>query len=508
MTTACIAATEDRVDAPRSFGVGTMPVIGGALAFLVLTLAVFWHQLARIQADDASPRWAELRWGYLVLLMLCIPLETLAATCRTRVVAGVLHPGLGFWTCLRAEWVNVAMNLLTPAHLGGGPGQIYIMGRAGVRAGTALTISLLGFLGTMVGLMAMGLYTLLATSAHPGGPLFAGSVGCLAAVAGSMLAAGLWPHGFRAGLGWLSRGLWRLAGRRVRLEPWWPPGDPSTGPAVDQLPHSAATLADIVYTYQADVRRFLRVGKLRFVAVCLLSLAFLFSRCLLPYLCLRFLGIEGSSFADTLERQTGLVFLVFFAPTPGGAGVAEAVSLAAMGDVVRAGFAPYYNLLWRFATAYLPALAGLVCLAVALAQDAHRALRRRGPDLVGWCPPSEDRSALRPVGDLAHVADEVGQVLVAQHLPDGRGLARVEPVVVEVAQRSVPTLSATGASSRRRCVWRSSGVSVSRYASAAAVTIRHTAHISPSGGVLAGLPEPTCSSSPGATSRCCAHRTQ
>jgi hypothetical protein len=369
----------ERVVTPRPLGIGGTPVVGGALAFLGLTLAVFWHQLHRIQAGDASPRWSELRWGYLVLLILCLPLETLAAAWRTRIVARVLQPGLRFWTCLQAEWVNVAMNLLTPAHLGGGPGQIYIMGREGVRPGTALTISLLGFLGTMIGLVAMGLYTLLATRAHPGGPLFAGSVGCLAAVAGGMLAAGLWPHGFRAGLGWLSRGLWRLAGRRGRLEPWWPPSDPRTGPPADHLPHAAATLADIVYTYRADVSRFLRLGKTRFAAVCLLSLGFLFSRCLLPFLCLRFLGIEGSSFGDTLERQAGLVFLVFFAPTPGGAGVAEAVSLAAMGDVVPAGFAPYYNLLWRFATAYLPAVAGLVCLALALAQDAHRALRRRGP---------------------------------------------------------------------------------------------------------------------------------
>jgi len=49
-----------------------------------------------------------------------------------------------------------------------------------------------------------------------------------------------------------------------------------------------------------------------------------------------------------------------------------------MSQVVPAGFAPYYNLLWRFTTAYLPAMAGLFCLALALAQDAQRALRRRG----------------------------------------------------------------------------------------------------------------------------------
>ena len=362
----------------RSLEIAGAPVLWGTVGFLLLTGAVFWYQLQRIQAGDVSPRWSDLRWAYLVAVLVCLPLETLAAAWRTRVVAGLLHPGLGFWTCLQAEWVNVALNLLTPAHLGGGPGQIYIMGRAGVPPGTALTISLLGFLGTMIGLVAMGLYTLVATSAHPGGLLFAGSVGSLAVMAGGMAAAGLWPDGFRSGLGSLSRGLWRLVGRSGQLQPWWPPSDSRSGPPVDHLPRLAAMLADLVYTYRADVGRFLRLGKRRFVAVCLLSLAFLVARCLLPFLCLRFLGLQGSSVGDTLERQAGLVFLVFFAPTPGGAGLAEAVSLSTMGDVVPAGFAPYYNLLWRFTTAYLPALAGLSCLALALARDAHRALRRRG----------------------------------------------------------------------------------------------------------------------------------
>jgi len=42
-----------------------------------------------------------------------------------------------------------------------------------------------------------------------------------------------------------------------------------------------------------------------------------------------------------------------------------------MAEVVPVGFAPYYNLLWRFSTAYLAAMAGLLCLLHALARDAR-----------------------------------------------------------------------------------------------------------------------------------------
>jgi uncharacterized membrane protein YbhN (UPF0104 family) len=78
-----------------------------------------------------------------------------------------------------------------------------------------------------------------------------------------------------------------------------------------------------------------------------------------------------------VEAQMALIFLVFFAPTPGGAGIAEGASLAIMADIVPAGIAPYYNLLWRFSTTYLAALAGVLCLGRALTRDASRIIRRQ-----------------------------------------------------------------------------------------------------------------------------------
>ena len=54
-----------------------------------------------------------------------------------------------------------------------------------------------------------------------------------------------------------------------------------------------------------------------------------------------------------------LQFLTYLAPTPGSAGIAEGASLWIMGGIVPLGFAPYYNLLWRFSTVYLAAAAGL-----------------------------------------------------------------------------------------------------------------------------------------------------
>jgi uncharacterized membrane protein YbhN (UPF0104 family) len=136
----------------------------------------------------------------------------------------------------------------------------------------------------------------------------------------------------------------------------------------------AARLVDILYTYRRDAGRFLAHGKLAFVAVVICTFGFLLTRCVMAYFALRFLGLEAG-FAEVIEIQVALIFIVYFAPTPGAAGVAESASFVAMGGIVTAGFAPYYNLLWRFLTGYLQALAGLLFLARALVQDARSAIR-------------------------------------------------------------------------------------------------------------------------------------
>jgi uncharacterized membrane protein YbhN (UPF0104 family) len=109
-----------------------------------------------------------------------------------------------------------------------------------------------------------------------------------------------------------------------------------------------------------------------------LSTVFLGARVLLAILAVLFLGLGGpqsigtASLQHIAENQLQLIFVMFFAPTPGGAGLAEGASLSIMADIVPPGVAPHYNLLWRCSTTYLAAVAGLLCLGWALIKDTSR----------------------------------------------------------------------------------------------------------------------------------------
>jgi uncharacterized protein (TIRG00374 family) len=361
-------------------GIGCGKLLAGGLGFVLLTVGIFWYQFHLIQVGDQAPRWNQLQWGYLFLILLCLPIETVSSGLRIWLLCRVLQPGVGLWTCFKAEWANVAIAMLTPSQSGGGPGQIYLLSRGGASVGTALTVSLLSFVGTMVGLLCMGLYSLLVSGLAPTGPLFAAATWTIIFISAAMVLAAIWPGLFRVVLVTLPRAVHRTQGKHRPSHDCQLPGDTRTGSAGNRLDLLTAKLVDIIYTYRDDVRRFLRAGKATFVWVCLLSLVFLFSRALMPYLCLRFLGIHTSTFRHVIEVQMALIFLVFFAPTPGGAGVAEAASLSIMDAIVPVGFAPYYTLLWRFLTLYLAALAGLFCLMRSFAEDAQRiiCLRENG----------------------------------------------------------------------------------------------------------------------------------
>jgi len=297
------------------------------------------------------------------------------------IVSRTLAPGVRFGTCVRAELANAAMNLITPAHSGGGPAQVYMLTRTGVPAGTALTMSLIGFLGTMVVLAGMAVYCLFATNVHAG-PLFVTSGGAIVTLAAAMTLGAACPDLLRRVVSSVARALWVLAGRRWALEDWQPPAGALQACAVDRLDRISRKLVDLIFTFHDDVRRFFRLGGPSFVWVCLLSTVFLGARVVLAILSLGFLGLGSdeafglptgfgtASLRQIAESQLQLIFIMFFAPTPGGAGIAEGASLSVMAGIVPSSVAPLYNLLWRVSTAYLAALAGFVSLGWALARDA------------------------------------------------------------------------------------------------------------------------------------------
>ena len=208
-----------------------------------------------------------------------------------------------------------------------------------------------------------------------------------------MVLIGIWPGLFQLVHGVVFKAVSRInPGAFYPFYNGWSRREGKAIHAMNPMGSLGDKLTGILYACRDDVIRFFLVGQANIVWVCLLSLAILFSRLLVPYLCVRFQWIETSTLVQILEVQIPLSFLIFFAPIPGGAGLAEGASLSFMAGIVPIGFAPYYHFLWRFSALYLPAIAGLFCLLWALVQDLRVSSIHNG--IKGCTPISLDKGSL------------------------------------------------------------------------------------------------------------------
>jgi len=355
---------------------GIYRLIWGGLIFIGLTAGIFWYQFAMIPDGSQSGIWSQLQWHYSFWLFLFLPIDTLAAGLRIWVIGRVLQPGVSFWTCLKAEWANLGLAMLTPSQTGGGFGQIYMLTRGGMTLGTALTVSLISFLGSMVALLFIGIHALLLSKVETLALFLQGAILIFFLLFALMMVAVCWP----ASLNFVFRGVQRVIWKTgYESQPKKNKGfshQTRIKRLVDFLHNLSQKLIDLCSLHQRNMRRFFSLNRSSFIWVCLLSLVFMLARAIMAFLCLRFLGIEASSLKDVLETQLNLIFLIYFAPTPGSSGLAEGASMLMMDTIIPSGFAPFYNLLWRSTTLYLPAIAGLVFLSWAIIQDARRVVDR------------------------------------------------------------------------------------------------------------------------------------
>ena len=373
----CIGRGEIEGRSVEGFGRGlAVKLFLGGVIFFLLTVGVFIYQFGRIQSSHQPLGWHQLQWKYLLLIILCFPLDALACGLRIWVVSRVLDRNLSLWTCLKAELANLGVGMLTPSQTGGGFGQVYILYRSGANPGTAFTISVVTFMGTILGMLLTGLYILLVPGMSYTGPVLRGALWTFTLISGCVALGAAWPDLFVRLILGISNAA-RRGGHKANRAHTAKRFVPSEArPGTGGPNRWSDGMIRFVYGYHRDLCRFLRAGWKHFFCVFFLSLAFMASRALMAFLCLRFLGIHDGSLREILELQLALIFLVYFAPTPGSSGLAEGVSLSMMGGIVPVAAAPYYNLLWRSLTLYLPATVGLLLLGRTMARDARRLVSR------------------------------------------------------------------------------------------------------------------------------------
>lgn len=269
---------------------------------------------------------------------------------RIYVLAKYVYPRTPFWGMVAAGGLAAWAAYLTPAQTGAGPTMIYTMRHYGVPMPETLTSTLMDFLATVVFFAVAGPTVILlgagrSLAAH-GIPLVNISFYDLfKATAGVWLGLGLliavvvvFPGATRRLLHAVVTWLGRHHGEKVAAR-------------VDGLRAGIDRIHECVLAY------FRGLGWVAMALGVVTSALAHASRYLSGYIALRALGLHAD-FVDVLILQTTIAFLLYFAPTPGSSGAAEALSAAMMSVYVPASYLAAYTILWRFTMSYATVIVG------------------------------------------------------------------------------------------------------------------------------------------------------
>ncbi len=291
-----------------------------------------------------------LRWGWVAVGVGLASLDWVGGGLRLWVLTRHVHPRATFSSSVIASGLNTWGSYLTPSQTGGGPIMIYALKRYGVPLPEATISSLMSFVATVAFFALAGPAALLlgaGRSLERHGilgesftlyDLFRLSLAGFVVIGLAMIALFVFPEASRR----VAQRLVTWAERRKSAR---------VAGAVEGLRQG------IDRSHECLVAFFRGRGWAALAAAVLLSVPTFGNRLAAGYVVLRMLGIHAH-FVDVVLLQTLITFLLYFAPTPGGSGLAEVLSAAVMSIYVPRPLTPSYILLWRVVTSYLTVAVG------------------------------------------------------------------------------------------------------------------------------------------------------
>jgi hypothetical protein len=285
----------------------------------------------------------ELQW--LLLGVAIASLDWFGGGLRLYVVARHVYPQQSLRGAILAGRLNTWAAYLTPSQTGGGPMMIYVLKRYGTPLPEATVASLMTFVATVIFFAIAGptaVFVGAGRSLTEHGvfgdafdlfDLFNVSLGGFLVVGLGIVVLISFPNLARHLAGMVGR----LAARRGRAA----------------LAARIATAEAGVDRAHAAMRQFASArGLLAALACVILSAVAHANKLVAGFVVLKMLGIHVN-FVDVVLLQTLITFLLYFAPTPGGSGLAELISAAVMSIYVPRELTPSYILLWRVLASYL-----------------------------------------------------------------------------------------------------------------------------------------------------------
>ncbi len=323
-------------------------LIIGALAFGGLTVLGLVALIQWRPPSELGGIFARITPAFALALLALLALDFTLGGVRYRLLLdGRIFSRVSLWHCMRANWANMLLGAITPAQTGGGAAQLYVLCRRGARLSEAILCSLLTFVATLLffalgGLAALGFLPVESLSR---GVLLAlaVAVGIIALLAGLLISA---VAAQRRTVRVLRRLLNAVSRRGTRVRRWAAAGRRLLSREIERL--------------AAGVRAVASRGKLTLVWVCVATAVLFLNKYFMGYVLAA--ALQGQVDLSFIGLQLLQHILLYFSPTPGASGVAEASTGLLMNRVLLAEVTVLWVVGWRLLTTFFGTILGAFVL--------------------------------------------------------------------------------------------------------------------------------------------------
>ncbi len=283
-----------------------------------------------------------IHWPWILVGIGLASMDWIGGGLRLWVVARQVTPDPPLKGMILAGGMSAWAGYLTPLQSGAAPMMIYTMKRYGVPVPVAMTSTLMTFVATVAFFAIAGPLAILAGAGRSLGDkgdvlglslydLFIGSLTIFAGIGVILVAVMFFPQLARNLLHWIAD---RFGNKNERLSA-----------RLNKL------RAGIDQAHESILKFNTPRGWLSLFWCTVISAFSHANKLLAGYVALRAVGIEAQ-FVDVLLVQTLIMFLLYFAPTPGASGVAEVTSAVVMSVYLPKELVPLYTLIWRAILSY------------------------------------------------------------------------------------------------------------------------------------------------------------
>jgi conserved hypothetical protein len=318
----------------------------GAVAFIIISLLSLCGLLIYSTSSETTIKWSNIRFSYLLFGLLFIIMDLYLGGLRNHIFIREFVPGTKLWISITANLANIFMGAVTPSQSGGGPAQWYILYRAGVSIPDNISNSFFNWISTLIYFPISGMFALyILQDRIPEGFVlhltrfgFSVFTTLLIVVTASLYSPALLGH------------IVRFIGKFIGL----------IVPSLEQKIYGVSQrLTHQMKDYRSKYLGILRTNPHLMIFSFILTMMLYLNKYALAYVIALAFNIEIDFWAIVAVMSV-LYLLLYFAPSPGGAGIAEVSLVSLLAPFMGADLASSITLVHRSFLIYIPAIIGSI----------------------------------------------------------------------------------------------------------------------------------------------------